>query len=230
MNQGLSGTSLSNNEAGLYFSPEDYFLGIVSHIAKSRGSARISLPGNGEIAMFSDRGEFHAKVQDMAEFCQAPASDFEVVALKDHRDGQRFSQFPSGKTRELLWTAAFHASQGRLDRYRSDNGLAHVYDVVSFTHWPNLTRLPVTSNTMRICALLARHPTSIGLVPRKLHIKPEEVYQVYSAANSYGIVNCLNPHTGQSDPQNDNMLDEQADLVQKQRNLLQLLFDKISGL
>jgi hypothetical protein len=229
MNQ-LSDVTQSSDGAGPYFNSEDHFIGIARHIAKSRRNARVSLRGNGEIVISPSLGEFYAKVRDIAEFCQAPAADFEVVTLNDLKGDQLLSQVTSGKIRELLWTAAFHASRGCLDRYSSERDATHIYDVVSFTRWPNLTRLPVTSNTMRICALLTRHPTSIGLVARKLHIRPEEVYQVYSAANSYGIVNCLSCNAYGSELQHDEVLGERDDPVLKQRSLFQALFTKISGL
>jgi hypothetical protein len=226
----LSDVTQSNSDVGPYFSSEDYFIGIARRVAESRRNARISLPGNGEIVISPSLGEFYAKVQDMVAFCQAPAADFEVVTLNDLKGDQLLTQVTSGKIRELLWTAAFHASRGCLDRYSSDSDATHIYDVISFTRWPNLTRLPVTPNTMRICALLTRHPTSIGLISRKLHIAPEEVYQVYSAANSYGIVKCLSCDTGEPELQDDDASIDQADPVQKQRNLFQALFTKISRL
>ena len=230
MDQSVLNSTQSNNETGIYFNPEDYFLGIAKRITKSQASTRVSLPGNGEIAIFPGRGEFHSSVQDMAKFCLAPVSDFEVVTLNERKDAHLSTQPPSGKIRELLWTAAFHASQGRLDKYRSDNAATHILDVISFTHWPNLTRLPVSPNTMRICALLTRHPTSIGMIARKLRINQEEAYQVYSAASSYGIVNCLSCDDLKSDADYDDVADEQGDPVQKQRNLFQALFAKVSGL
>ncbi len=175
----------------VYFAPDDYLLGIVNRAVGSKTSVRVSLPGNGTLKILPDRDAFYADVADMAEFCRAPSSDISTGSPDKHRVAELAQTHGPGRPiRELLWQAAFHASQGRLVACHSQGqSPVHLYDVVRFTNWPNLrTDLPTSPNTMRICALLARHPTSLFLVSRMLDITPEEVFQNYSAACSYGIV------------------------------------------
>ncbi len=167
----------------LHFRPADHLLGIVQRIVTAHDNARIVLPGNGEVVILPERGEYYTNVQDAIEFSQASATQFVVTSLGEaalpHASG------PAKNINVLLWQAAFHASRGRLLESCSK------YDVVQFRHWPNLTRLPVTPNAARICSLLTRHPTTIMHVYRMLGIDKAEVNQIYSAAYSAGIVNII---------------------------------------
>ena len=102
------------------------------------------------------------------------------------------------------------------------------FDVVQFRRWPNLTRLPKTPNTMRICALLTRYPMTIMLVHRKLGIEKKELYQTISAAYCAGIANVIS-HSPQG-AANESVEDIALNVPEQKRNLLQSLFSKITGL
>ena len=58
-----------------------------------------------------------------------------------------------------------------------------------------MTRLPHLPSTMRLCALLSRSPTSISLAYRMLHIPPQDVLQIYSAALAADMIRvvCAQP-------------------------------------
>lgn len=211
-----------------YFSPGGYFLGLAKRLAASHSNARIALPGRGEVSIMPDQHKFYANVPDMAEFCQAPAAAFEVSTLRKDEDAHLHEMGHARNINELFWQAAFHASQGRLIESSSNGETVHIYDVIRLHHWPNLTRLPKTQNTMRICALLTRSPSTIMLVPRKLGIEPREVYQVYSAACSSGLVNVISNHLGRTDTQAD--IESEPIEASQGQGLLRSLFSKISGL
>jgi hypothetical protein len=212
--------SSSTADAGTTtFAPADHLLGIVQRIVASRDNTRIVLPGKGEIAILPGLGEYYASVQNMAEFCTAPPTQFQVSAL-----GEAALPSTAGKRniQELLWNAAFQASQGRLAEGCSK------YDVVQFRHWPNLTRLPVTPNAARICALLTRHPTTIMLLHRMLCIDKEEVYQIYSAAYCAGIANTISRTPESANPET--QVAEGQPAPAQERGIFRSLFAKISGL
>lgn len=200
------------------FTATDYLLGIVQRAITSGNNTRITLPGKGEVNIYPQRNEYDADVQDMTLFCQTPASEFKTAEL----DESDIKKEPGQNICELLWQAAFYASQGKIIEGCSK------YDVVQFRHWPNLSRLPQTPNTMRICALLTRYPTTIMLVPRRLGAGKEEVFQAYSAAYCSGLVNMVsrNPQAKATEPAEEETQDQQS---QKQ-GLWQSLFSKISGL
>lgn len=214
----------------VYFAPSDYFLGVAGKAASAGKSLRITLPGVGEVFILPEEGSYLADVTDMAEFCRAPAASFKVAHARTDEYKNLSSPWRKGHIPELLWEAAFHASQGRLVGSRSNEEPVHIYDVIRFHRWPNLTRVSQTPNTMRICALLTRQPSSIMLVSRKLGIEHAEMYQVYSAACSSGLVTIVSNHMGQADVQA-NIEDEDGHAyAPRQQGLIRALFTKIAGL
>lgn len=202
------------------FAPANHLLGIVQRIVASRDNACITLPGEGEIVILPGRNEYRSKVRDLAVFCRAPAAHFQVSVVSEA--AMTDSRAPARGIKDLLWMAAFHASQGLLVEGCSK------YDVVQFRHWPNLTRLPATQNAARICALLTRHPTTVMLVHHILDIEKEEVHQIYSAACSAGMAHRIssNPVSGSVDAFAAEIRPEPL----QERGLFRSLFAKISGL
>ena len=210
----------SKDDSGeIFFSAGDYFLGLAQQAIASGKNTKITLAGKGEVAIYPARREFVADIAGQAEFFQAPAAQFQSAELGDVAPPAK-----GGRSRhigELLWLAAFHASQGRLVE-----GISK-FDVVKFRQWPNLPHLTKSPNTERICALLTRHPTTIWLVHRQLGITKTEVSQVYAAAYSAGIVTVLNrnPQAATS-----NETEEEDKDTSQDRGLFRSLFAKISGL
>lgn len=224
MSQDITSNPADSGDA--VFPAAEYFLGIARRNIAFNENTRVVLPGKGEVSLFPGRKEYSAEISDTAEFFKAPAAQFEVSKL-----AATATPAPgAGKNiGELLWQAAFHASQGRLIDDISK------YDIVQFRFWPNLTRLPKTQNTARICALLTRHPTTIMLVHRVLGIGKEEVYSIYSAAYSAGIASIRNLESTSNLRSNDaetaeaDLMHDKAEPAQKQ-GLFQSLFSKISRL
>ncbi len=215
MSQTLVNLPVDSGDA--VFLPADYFLGIAQRIMTSGANARIVLEGRGEVSLFPRHREYSASIANMAEFFQAPAAQFKTVPLGADEKPQSPRHIS-----ELLWQAAFHASQGRMVEGTSK------YDVVQFRQWPNLPRLPKTPNTARLCALLTRHPTTIMLVHRQLGIDKEEVYRVYSAAYSAGIATMVSQN-----PQAIGAEEQKAEPVespQERVGLFRSLFAKVAGL
>lgn len=212
----MSQATLSNpSETGeSVFSPDAYFLGIAQRVIESGRDTRVALPGLGEVLLFPGRKAFSADLSDREGFYRQAAAQFQVSPLEPSAEPKDPRQMG-----ELLWTAAFHASQGRLVEGTS------MFDVVQLYHWPNLPKLPHTPNTARICALLTRHPTTIMLAHRLLGIKKDEVYRVYSAAYAAGLANVINQNpeaVGAAEPGEEDKSEA--------RGLFRSLFAKISGL
>lgn len=215
-----------------YFSLSDYFIGIVKDAVSAQHNVRVTLPGKGGIVILAAHGEYHTNLLDseMEEFCRASATLFQTSQLAK-KDVDLLRESSTAKNiKSLLWLAGYYASQGRLVGSRSScdsahEHLVHEYDVVQFTHWPNLSRLPTTPNTMRIFALLTQRPSAIILIHRKLRIEPQEVYQVYSAACAAGFVSVLSNHMGQAE------IDASVPTQPvPARGILGSLFAKIAGL
>lgn len=164
------------------FFPEDYVIGILLELSSDQEFVKISHPENGELMVSPKHGRYISKITDATVFFQAQKSSFTVTYIQE--------KFPPvlevRRIEDLLWEAVLHASQGRLIE-----GLRK-YDVVQFTRWPNLTRVSLTPNAMRICALLTRFPSGIYLSQVILNIDEAEINSVCSAAQIIGIVKLLN--------------------------------------
>lgn len=203
------------------FSVDDYAIGILMRLSPELEHAHISHPEKGEVLVSPKHGVYISRISDAAGFFQAPKSSLTVTEIKE--------PFPpvtiTRRMEDLLWEAALHASQGRLI-----DGLRK-YDVVQFSRWPNLTRVSLTPNVMRICALLTRYPSGINLGHKFLKIEEEEMNAVCSAAKILGIVNLLNRKI-QLDAEDEAQLKvhEQRQDESKSGRLWGRLFAKLTGL
>lgn len=167
------------------FSPDLYVINIIKRAISNAQNIRIDGKDLGNIIVLGKDGEYYPQLDDMEAFCRAPASIFKVTVLSEpgfDREEKKFGR----NIDELMWHAAFHASQGRLMEGCCRD------DVVELQYWPNLTRVPVSPNSLRIAALLSRYPTSIALAYRFLRVEPTEIYQFYSAARCAGLARALN--------------------------------------
>lgn len=169
-----------------YFDPEDYLIIIVRRARANGQNVLISAEGLGSVIVLSTRGEYFDQCPDLSALCHLPYDELEVTVLADGDSRLPASHLVGRNLDELLWQAAFYASRGRLMQgcYRDD--------VVELPNWPNLTRLPMTANTLSLCALLTRHPTSVRLAGRLLKVESTELYQFYSAARCAGLARPIN--------------------------------------
>lgn len=169
-----------------YFSADDTIILPIRRAMANKQNVRIALPGAGEIYLNTGRGEYLFQGSQMGVLLTAHISSLEVAVLDEKTASGVFADVTGRNIDELMWTAAFKASGGRLMKgcFRDD--------VVQLRHWPNLSRLPITPNSMRITAFLTRNPTSIMLAKRLLKIEAAEIYQYYSAARCAGIAHVLN--------------------------------------
>lgn len=82
----------------------------------------------------------------------------------------------------LLWTSALLASRGRVPVGTDLNA------TVKLKRWPNLTRLVVFPNAVRITALLSREPMSLVAAARVLKIPQRFVFAFFTAAAALDLV------------------------------------------
>ena len=194
------------------FSPDDYVINIIKRAISNSQNILIDSVRSGRITVLSKDGEYFSDVDDMETFCNLPASAFKITVLSD----EKIKDFKTGFGRnidELMWQAGFYASNGRLmDGCCWD-------DVIELCYWPNFTRIPTTKNSMRLAALLTRHPTSIEYTLRLLKVDRSEAYQFYSAARCAGFARALNRTP-----------EEPSLKPHRNQALLGLLLEKISGI
>lgn len=169
-----------------YFNPDDYLLTTLRRATSNQQDVLLEVEGKGTLLMLSTRGEYFPSMTDMASFLTSSPDQCKLTILPKGDERIPSEDIIGRNIDELMWKAAFYASEGRMMRgcYRDD--------VVELEYWPNLSRLPHTPQSMRIAALLSRHPTSIYFAMRLLKVSPAEMYQFYSAARAAGLARPIN--------------------------------------
>ena len=203
------------------FSTDDYVIGLLLQLSPVQEHVRITHPEKGELLVSPKHGRYISRISDVTGFFQAHKSAFTVTEIKEKLP----PVIQMRRIEDLLWEATLHAAQGRLI-----DGLRK-YDVVQFTRWPNLTRVPLTPNLMRICALLTRFPSGIFLGQIILDIEEAEMNSVCSAAHVVGIVSLLNRKIGLDTTEAAFVESNASNVVEsKSGQFLGRLFSRLSGL
>ena len=200
------------------FDPADGLLGILQQLTAEKQATLVYATGIGAVAVIPDLGDYFTELSDdeLAAFCQIPATGFTAKRLGDASRNQLLGQGISGRNiEELKWRAAYHASQGRLMKGCGRD------DVVLLKSWPNLTRLPAMANGVRIAALLSRFPTTVSLAHHLLKIPVAEMNEFYSAATAAGLAIAVNRKPEQP---------QQEYQPHRQRGLLGAIFERVMGL
>lgn len=163
--------------------PDAYILNILKRAVANKQNVEISLLTNEKIALFPNHGEYFSQLSDEKAFYSAKASDYTVTCFNlDQFEIYRRKGMHGRNIDEAFWTACMYLSKGRLIKP------CQRYDVIELIHWPNLTRLPATPNTMAMAAFFSRYPTTTTLASRILNIPLPELFTFYSAAYSAGWV------------------------------------------
>ncbi|GMR20246.1 MAG: hypothetical protein BMS9Abin36_0841 [Gammaproteobacteria bacterium] len=199
-----------------FYDANDYVLGIIINAIKQQKDVNISLDPLGSVFVMASKGVYVSWVQENEKFFTTPVGSFNVKTLKTSASGDSGSRKNRRPLDELVWQAAFYASNGCLLK-----GGCEPIDVVELKRWPNLTRLPHSENAMSIAALLSQYPTSLVLVSRMLDVEIEEVCSFYSAARASGIAQAINRPA---------VSEEDMSRPHHHRGLLAKLFAKASNL
>jgi hypothetical protein len=198
------------------FPAESDLLAQLQRIAQGARNVRIALPGRGSLDILPKAGVYCPHTVDLPAFCRAPADQYSIERLNAEPPGYELRSLD-----ELMWQVALFTANGRL------LAQLHPTDLLRLHRWPNLTRLPMTPNTMRICALLARHAVTILLVPRILRIAREEAYTVCSAALSAQAAHVVTSRPGAPAAAEE---PAPANSTERLRGFIGLLLDKLSRL
>ena len=168
------------------FDPHEFVLGLILNAVSSRTNVEITLRGSlSRIIIQANLGEAVVLVDKEVEFYTAQIKSFRVKALNDDFTLSH-SHGPIQNIDELTWTAAYHASQGRLMEGCKKT------DILYLKYWPNLTAVPKTNSDISMCALFARHPTSMHVAKKMLDITQQDLNRFYSAARASGLSAIVN--------------------------------------
>ena len=205
------------------FSADECFLGLAQRIASGNTITHVLLKDAGEVVIDPQRCRYTAFIPQPDLFYRATPGGFRTAPAKT----ASFPDYPERDLAELLWIAGHHASNGRLLAGCSK------YDVVQLLHWPNLSRLPLTPNTMRLCAFLSRRASAIHLARKLLGVDEEEAYSFYSAALSAGALELVSRAPAQNQAEPESVPDTTPAATERHpanRSVLRLLWSKVSRL
>ncbi len=217
MNAAYSAVPSASQASTGSFDPEQHLLGILQRLVATKQNATVEVSGGGKLYILPELGEYAGNLsgQLLRAFCSYSADRYVVRKLTE--PPQKLPAEAGLHRRnldELMWEAALAVANGRLMKgCKSD-------DVVVLKFWPNLTRVSLTPNAVRIAALLTRYPTSVSLAYRLLKITQGEMNEFYSAARCAGLAVAVNRK-----PE----LDEQQLNPHRHRNLLSMIMHRLSG-
>ncbi|WP_028312992.1 hypothetical protein [Derxia gummosa] len=162
----------------------DSLLGVLDHVERVGQPARLTLRGG--------RGQ-GMTVDPRRRLCDVAGADVDLLCAIRPEDialsyGEEARQ-PMLRPRplaELRWRIGYLGSGGLPVQGSSR------FDVVRFTDWPNLSRLPHDEDCVRLLALLTRHPTSIALARSITGIEMEKINRIYAAGLAAGLVEVIN--------------------------------------
>lgn len=172
--------------AEAHFHPDRYLLGLIQRVVRNGQPARICCEAVDEILIDPASHTFSVAPENLALLSSMPAEAFHL------QPWDKSKLTPLAKPRdldELLWTAAYYASGGRL--YAD----ASKFDVIALSHWPNLSRLPGAPEIMRLCALLCRRQHTLNLARKLAGVAEEEAHRFYCAAIASGALKRLSTPT-----------------------------------
>ncbi len=168
------------------FTPEDHLVGKFKQAVDEERSTRFIHPVAGELVLVPARGVFIGCIKAWKPLVGEQRVSVEEIALSA-REEVALADVPRGGSLEaLLWVGGAEASNGRLPASLSR------LDVFGLRYWPNLTRLPVTFDEIRLAALMARHPTSIAVAAGHLRVPVATVNRFISAAWCAGVAHAVN--------------------------------------
>lgn len=182
-NAGIEGIEQTREFSAL-FDPGRHLPGVIDQALTARAPVAITTPEDGRIliAPASRRYAITLPVSNAAMRAEHGSYAMEASSDETACDEPDWGR----PVAELLWNAALHASHGRLAI-----GIG-MTDVLRLRCWPNLTRLSITPNCVRIMALLSRQPASISVLRGYLRAPREEIAQVLSAALCAGHLAFVN--------------------------------------
>jgi hypothetical protein len=211
------------------FDTERFLLGhaleAINTLKQKHDAALITCWGDKSILFQPAKGEVLTNLSDnqIRNLAIAPLDDklsagAEIIYL-DSAGIEKVIKLISGASRTMsieafMWDLGLLTCKGRIPQEVS------LADNQYLRRWPNITRIRLTENTLRIVAYWVRQPCSLSEISEKLDIPLQDVFSVFTAAYSAGLAD-------QAKRQSDNLLDA-ADVEQNdKRGLLNSLMSRL---
>ncbi len=172
-----------------YFNPDEGFLGLLKIAQRDHGISIISDQNQRAIVRLDPSADQAAALIDdeqLQQLCHVSAGHLQMRAPRDGDSGQDGS-LRHMSLQSLLWQVAAWTANGRLNQKLPLNA------PVQLKQWPNLTRLPMLPDALRLAAFLARSPASPALTVKMLRIEPRDLFNFLAAADSLELLRYNTP-------------------------------------
>lgn len=172
----------------IYYSPEQFLQGEITRaVAHAREIHRpVRIDDASGTALYLDPQSGKAlqarSTNALRALAQLPTRGTVRMSRVEPGDAVRMDKLESRPLEALEWDVALWASRGRLPR---GTGLDYP---VRLHSWPNLTRLAVPPEAMRIAGLWSRGSVSLRDTVNMLGIPQRYVFAFYSACHALGLV------------------------------------------
>jgi hypothetical protein len=175
----------------LFYAPENFLQGVIARaLAHGRDIGRpVRIDDATGTALFLDprggRAYPTRSANAVRALAQLPTRGTVSMARVEASEAALLDGLTSRPLEALEWDVALWASRGRLPRG------THLDRPVRLRCWPNLTRLAVPPEAMRIAGLWSRSSISLRDTVRVLGIPQRYAFAFYSACHALGLVDQL---------------------------------------
>ncbi|MBU2759986.1 response regulator [Acidithiobacillus sulfurivorans] len=172
-----------------YFNPDEGLLGLLKIAHRDQSISVISDQNQRAILRLDPSADQAAALIDDAQLqqlCHVSAGNLQMRAPRDGDSGEN-SSLRHMSLQSLLWQVAAWTANGRLNQKLQLNA------PVQLKQWPNLTRLPMLPDALRLAAFLARSPASPALTVKMLRIEPRDLFNFLAAADSLELLRYNTP-------------------------------------
>ncbi|MHB1631615.1 MAG: response regulator [Acidithiobacillus sp.] len=218
---------LLRSEEIRHFNPQAGLLGLLQIIRRDQSSAII----------VNDQQQVILRLDPMADQAILLADDEHLKSLAREEHPRLQMRAPNdtdvpahASTRHLtlqslLWQMGAWTANGRLSQQLQINA------PVQLKQWPNLTRLTMLPDALRLAAFLARSPASPALTVKMLRVEPHDLFNFLAAADSLGLLryNTAENPDNRIQPATPNA-PTVAEIPAAKRSFLGRLLARISGL
>ena len=176
----------SDADKGLQFSIADYPIGVAASAVARGDNVALGGPDVPELIIVPEHREYYGDAepwQELGSRCDIPAR---TTPLPAERVRTLTAAARGRSLDDLLWMLGFAASHGRLA-----DDLSRM-DVFRLNRWPNVTRLGLSHDDIRLAVLLSRYPSSIAVAAGHLRLKREVVNRFVTAAWCAGLAEPVN--------------------------------------
>ncbi|WP_298169280.1 response regulator [Acidithiobacillus sp.] len=210
-----------------HFNPQAGLLGLLQIIRRDQSSA-IIVDGQQQIILrldpMADQAILLADDEHLKSLAREEHPQLQMRA-PNHADVPAHASTRRLTLQSLLWQMGAWTADGRLSQQLQINA------PVQLKQWPNLTRLTMLPDALRLAAFLARSPASPALTVKMLRVEPHDLFNFLAAADSLGLLryNTAENPDNRIQPTTSNA-STPAEIPAAKRSFLGRLLARISGL